>query len=106
MIKLNQREEDFLSLLQSTALTGYTISKAFSEVGGGARRVSLGGIYPTLLRLEWRGLVTSFWSEEIKRGDARRRFYQLTTAGEQALEEAQAYRQALAEWGKGEVFYG
>jgi len=48
-----------------------------------------GTLYPLLRRLESQGLLKSKWREEQKRN---KRFYQLTVAGKQILE------QLLTEW--------
>jgi len=50
-----------------------------------------GTVYPTLARLESRGLVSGRWErpETAEReGRPRRRYYALTASGEQALDEA------------------
>ena len=48
-----------------------------------------GTLYPLLRRLESQGLLVSQWREEDKRN---KRFYKLSAAGEQTLD------QLLAEW--------
>ena len=52
---------------------------------------SLGSIYPPLYRLEERGLLSSALGEPTaERGGKRKRFYQVTEAGREALRETRA----------------
>jgi len=50
----------------------------------GAFDLAEGTVYPSLYRLERRGLVASGWQEVARR---RRRVYRLTTSGRGALEK-------------------
>jgi PadR family transcriptional regulator, regulatory protein PadR len=59
---------------------GYTLRKALEEAG---LDIDEGTLYPLLRRLESQGLLTSEWREENKR---KKRFYRLTSAGEQIFE--------------------
>lgn len=71
---------------------GVTMRREIEERAG--RSVSLGAIYPTMDRLEERGLVRSFMGEPTgERGGRRRRYFRLEPAGERALE---AHRRMLA----------
>src|SRR5450755_1347282 len=65
---------------------GYTLRKALAEHG---MAIDEGTLYPLLRRLETQGLLVSEWREEDKRN---KRFYVLSTDGQQILE------QLLAEW--------
>jgi PadR family transcriptional regulator PadR len=65
---------------------GYTLRKALAELG---LAIDEGTLYPLLRRLESQGLLLSEWREEDKRN---KRFYRLSPAGRQILE------QLLAEW--------
>ena len=65
---------------------GYTLRKALADDG---LTIDEGTLYPLLRRLETQGLLVSQWREEDKRN---KRFYRLSPAGEQILE------QLLAEW--------
>jgi DNA-binding PadR family transcriptional regulator len=50
------------------------------------RRLSLGAIYPTLDRLEQKGLVSSYMTEPTGlRGGRSRRYYELEARGAEAL---------------------
>ena len=65
---------------------GYTLRKIVADHG---IEIDEGTLYPLLRRLESQGLLKSKWREEQKRN---KRFYQLTVAGKQILE------QLLTEW--------
>ena len=65
---------------------GYTLRKALADDG---LEIDEGTLYPLLRRLESQGLLVSQWREEDKRN---KRFYRLSPAGEQILE------QLLKEW--------
>jgi PadR family transcriptional regulator, regulatory protein PadR len=61
------------------------------------RRVSAGAVYTTLERLERRGLVTSAWGEPTpERGGKRKRHFQLTAAGRDALAQSWDAVRAMA----------
>ena len=62
------------------------------------RRISAGGVYTVLARLEERGLVTSVLSEATHaRGGRRRRLYRATPEGQRLIREAWAGLARLAE---------
>src|SRR5579864_1832771 len=65
---------------------GYTLRKALADDG---LAIDEGTLYPLLRRLETQGLLVSQWREEDKRN---KRFYRLSPAGEQILQ------QLLTEW--------
>ena len=72
---------------------GYSLRKALAERG---LEIDESTLYPLLRRLEAQGLLTSEWREEDKRN---KRFYRLTTDGEQMfdrlLEEWEAINAAI-----------
>ncbi|MFD1141944.1 PadR family transcriptional regulator [Larkinella insperata] len=60
------------------------------------RPMSLGAIHRTMQRLEEKGLVHSRFGESTaERGGRRKRLFTVTTAGEQALQEARRLRNEL-----------
>lgn len=62
------------------------------------RSVTPGAIYPTLDRLEGRGLVTSAWGEPSSvRGGRARRHFKVTAAGLREVRRAWAQTAALAD---------
>ena len=65
---------------------GYTLRKDLADHG---LLIDESTLYPLLRRLETQGLLTSQWREEDKRN---KRFYRLSTDGEQLL------GQLLQEW--------
>jgi len=71
-----------LSVLSRGAAHGYAIIAALRDRSDGAFDLPEGTIYPALHRLEKSGLLRSYWAEQEGR---RRRLYELTTAGAEAL---------------------
>ena len=80
-----------LATVCSGATHGYAIIKVLRERSGELLNLPDGTMYPALHRLESAGLLKSSWSSD---GGRRKRMYQLTPAGHEALE------QARSEWGK------
>lgn len=71
-----------LTAMQSRPAHGYALVQVLREQSGGTFDLPEGTIYPALHRLERAGLLSSYWSADTGR---RRRVYQLTPKGEQAL---------------------
>jgi len=61
---------------------GYGIVEELHRIGGPAIDVPEGGVYPALHALEASGLVKSRWS---RKGDRRRRLYELSPNGRAEL---------------------
>lgn len=60
------------------------------------RKVSMGALQTVLRRLEKKGYLTSEFGEATQmRGGKRKRFFQVTHFGKQALEETKEERQGL-----------
>ena len=74
-----------LSLLDGQPRHGYEIGKLIEARSGGRLTFALPTLYPTLLRLENRGLIKGRWVE--KAGQRERCFYRLTSDGRRALKE-------------------
>src|SRR5687767_12435939 len=72
-----------LSLLEARPRHGYEIGKLIEARSGGRLTFALPTLYPTLLRLEDRGLIKGRWVE--KAGERQRCFYRLTPQGRHAL---------------------
>ncbi len=71
----------------------------------GATSLPSGTVYPTLSRLEDRGLVEARWEDDQiaqREGRPRRRYYQITPAGAAALAEALRRLEFLATPSKSE----
>lgn len=71
-----------LAAMQSRPAHGYALVQVLREQSGGAFDLPEGTIYPALHRLERAGLLSSYWSADSGR---RRRVYQITPKGKQAL---------------------
>ena len=71
-----------LASLEAGPRHGYAIMEALRAGSGGQLDLPTGTVYPALHRLERAGLVKATWSQA---GGRRRRLYQLTPAGRQAL---------------------
>ena len=66
---------------------------------------SVGALHSALYRLEEKGFCTAYEGGiNSKRGGRRKKYYQLTSSGRKALEEAQAIRKKLATRIKGIVY--
>ena len=64
-------------------LHGYLIASRLEQVSNGALQLNMGTLYPALMRLEQRGLVTGSWGTTDTNRKAR--FYALTAAGRRQL---------------------
>lgn len=87
-LKKGSIEMLILSLLESRARHGYEIGKLIEARSGGRLTFALPTLYPTLLRLESRGLIKGRWVE--RRGERERCFYRLTAKGRRVLDEQHA----------------
>jgi DNA-binding PadR family transcriptional regulator len=84
-LKKGSTEMLILSLLEDRPRHGYEIGKLIEARSGGRLTFALPTLYPTLLRLENRGLIKGRWVE--KAGERERCFYKLTPDGRRALEQ-------------------
>jgi transcriptional regulator len=82
-LKKGSAEVLVLALLEDEAHHGYEIARLIEERSQGALRFHAASLYPTLYRLERRGLILGRWVE--KAGQRRRRYYRLTPAGRRVL---------------------
>ncbi len=82
-LKRGSTELLILALLENRPRHGYEIGKQIEALSAGRLTYSIPSLYPTLCRLEERGLIKGRWVE--KPGERRRRFYQLTGEGREAL---------------------
>src|SRR3979411_1110063 len=76
-------EHCVLALLRDRPMYGFELVQTLQEIGGLV--TSLGTIYPLLARLRGDGLVTT--SLQASDTGPARRYYQITPAGQRALEE-------------------
>ena len=84
-LKRGSAEFLILSLLEPEARHGYEIQKLIESLSDGVLSFNVASLYPLLYKLEERGWIVGRWVE--KAGERRRRFYRLTSAGRQALEQ-------------------
>ena len=91
-LKKGSTEMLILSLLEARPRHGYEIGKLIESRSGGRLSFALPTLYPTLLRLENRGLIKGRWVE--KPGQRERCFYRLTAEGRRVLKRQQETWQA------------
>ena len=72
-----------LALVEDQPRHGYEIGRLIGERSRGALSYHVASLYPTLYRLEDKGLIEGRWVE--KAGQRRRRYYRLTPAGRKTL---------------------
>ena len=84
-LKKGSMEVLLLSLLEDEPRHGYEIGRLIEIRSGGRLQFRVSSLYPVLCRMEDRGWITGRWRE--RKGERRRRYYTLTTAGKEALAE-------------------
>ena len=82
-LKRGSTELLILSLLEEGARHGYDLARLIGERSHGAISFHVASLYPTLYRMEERGLIDGRWVE--KAGQRRRRYYDLTRDGRKTL---------------------
>jgi len=82
-LKRGSTELLILALLDERDLHGYDLGRLIDQRTRGEISFHVASLYPTLYRMENRGLVEGRWVE--KAGQRRRRYYRLTAAGRKAL---------------------
>jgi DNA-binding PadR family transcriptional regulator len=82
-LKKGSAELLVLALIEERARHGYEIAKLIEQRSGGALKFHAASLYPTLYRLERRGLIQGRWLERA--GERRRRFYRLRPEGTAVL---------------------
>jgi PadR family transcriptional regulator, regulatory protein PadR len=90
-VKKGSAELLVLALLEDRQRHGYEIGKLIEERSQGAISFQIASLYPTLYRLEKRGLIEGRWVE--KAGTRRRRYYRLTPEGRQVLRSQRGFWQ-------------
>jgi len=94
-VKLSALEEDILTLMGTQKLYGLEMLEGLNK--GRPIPIGFGSLYPTLNRLEKKGLISWKWGDEQDQtGGARRKYYQVTGMGSNVLREVQEYRELLA----------
>ena len=82
-LKRGSTEVLILALLEDRQRHGYEIGRLIGERSAGTINFHVASLYPTLYRLEDKGLIDGRWVE--KAGQRRRRYYRLTPAGRKTL---------------------
>jgi PadR family transcriptional regulator PadR len=82
-LKRGSTELLILALIEDRARHGYEIARLIGERSEGDITYHVASLYPTLYRLEDRGLVEGRWVE--KAGQRRRRYYRLLPEGRKVL---------------------
>jgi transcriptional regulator len=72
-----------LALVEDRPRHGYEIGRLIEQRSQGALSYHVPSLYPTLYRMEDKGLIDGRWVE--KSGQRRRRYYRVTPAGRKAL---------------------
>jgi PadR family transcriptional regulator PadR len=81
-----------LAILEDRRRHGYEIAHLIDQRSDGRLSYHVASLYPTLYRLEDRGLVEGRWVERA--GQRRRRYYRITAAGRRTLKsERSAWQQ-------------
>ena len=82
-LKRGSAELLILALLEERQRHGYEIGQLIADRSRGTISFHVTSLYPTLYRLEDRGLIEGRWVERA--GQRRRRYYRLTRSGRHAL---------------------
>jgi transcriptional regulator len=82
-LKRGSAELLILALLEQRQRHGYEIGRLIAERSEGTISFHVASLYPTLYRLEARGMIEGRWVE--KTGQRRRRYYRLTASGRKVL---------------------
>lgn len=82
-LKRGSTEVLILALLEERQRHGYEISQLIEARSQGTITFHTASLYPTLYRLEAKGLIDGRWVERA--GQRRRRYYRLTRKGRRAL---------------------
>jgi PadR family transcriptional regulator PadR len=82
-LKRGSAELLILALVEERPRHGYEIAQLIERRSQGGIRFHVASLYPTLYRLEERGLIEGRWVERA--GVRRRRYYRLTAEGRKVL---------------------
>jgi len=82
-LKRGSTELLILALLEERDRHGYELAQLIEERSGGAISFHAASLYPTLYRMEAKGVIAGRWIE--KPSQRRRRYYGLTKSGEALL---------------------
>ncbi len=74
-----------LAVLSEEPMYGYQISRELARRSGGYFDMKEGLLYPLLHRMQREGLLSSEW--QAASGSRRRKYYTITPAGKEAIQE-------------------
>jgi PadR family transcriptional regulator, regulatory protein PadR len=94
-LKRGSTELLILALLDERQRHGYDLARLIGERSHGSITVHVASLYPTLYRMEEKGLVEGRWIE--KAGQRRRRYYRITREGKKALASQRSVWEAFFE---------
>jgi transcriptional regulator len=83
-----------LKTLSQGSMHGYAIAEFIQSTSNRALRVEEGALYPSLHRLELRGLLASEWG--VSDSNRRAKYYRLTGAGRKQLAAESEYWSRMA----------
>jgi len=93
-LKRGSAELLILALLEERERHGYDIGKQIDQRSDGTITFHITSLYPTLYRLEAKGLIEGRWVE--KAAQRRRRYYRLTPGGRGVLTRQRSIWQNFA----------
>jgi PadR family transcriptional regulator PadR len=93
-LKRGSAELLILALLEDHERHGYDIGKQIETQSDGTISFHITSLYPTLYRLEAKGMIEGRWVE--KAGQRRRRYYRLTPDGHSTLVRQRSIWQTFA----------
>ncbi len=82
-LKRGSTEVLILALLEERDRHGYDLAQQIEQRSSGEISFHVASLYPSLYRMEEKGLIEGRWVE--KPGQRRRRYYRLTKRGKKAL---------------------
>ena len=84
---LNETEIAIIAALIGESLYGTELIDRVAEISNNRVRLSIGGVYTTLNRMQKKGLIAGSWGDDSEiRGGARRRYYKVTGVGQRAFD--------------------
>jgi PadR family transcriptional regulator PadR len=86
---LSQNEILILATLGASERYGRDITEEIARITDDRYKISLGGLYTTLHRMEKKKLVSGRWGDQrADHPEAQRRYYRITALGQRVLKEA------------------
>ena len=82
-LKRGSTELLILALLEESDRHGYDLARLIGARSDGVISFNVASLYPTLYRMEQKGLIEGRWVERA--GQRRRRYYRLTRNGRKTL---------------------